>query len=155
MTMSYEEKFDAVVAEIAGFRWNEYPEDIIDEVRDELLADQREFLEERLEKELKNYDWWEDGKDIARMYLIQRMLTERLTPEERAEGAAIKKAEAVKSAQSDLDCALKALKDTQDSIEEATRRGKPKMLRHYTLLEKQCEAKVERCKAQLTNIRPA
>jgi hypothetical protein len=152
--MSYEEKLEAIEAEIEDFDQDEYPEDIIDEVRDELLEDRRRDLEERLADELDRYDWWEDGEEIARECLIKRMLAERLTPEERAEGEAIEKARAVESAQSDLDRALKALKDTQDSIEEATRRGKPKMLRHYTDLKKRREEEVEHYRAQLARIRP-
>jgi hypothetical protein len=148
--MSYEEKLGTIDEEIEAMEQDDYPEDIIEKLRTEALDEQREFLMERLEEQLDHYDWWEHGEEEASDLLRERMIAERLTPEEKVEYEADQNAQAVKSAKDSLERALKAQADNQRHIETATRLGKEKMLRHFTDLQKKRESDVENCQRDLT-----
>jgi hypothetical protein len=91
--MSYEEKLEEITEEIEAMEQDDYPEDIIEKLRTEALDEQREFQMERLDEQLKAYDWWEDGEEAAADLLRKRMIAERLTPEEKLEYEADKKAQ--------------------------------------------------------------
>ena len=55
--MSYEEKLEAIEAEIAAMEEEElHPEDIIEAARTPIMEEHEVFLMERLEEDLNNYD---------------------------------------------------------------------------------------------------
>jgi hypothetical protein len=147
--MSYEEKLGTIDEEIEAMEQDDYPEDIIEKLRTEALDEQREFLMERLEEQLEGYDWWEHGEEEASDLLRERMIAERLTPEEKAEFAAAQNARAVKSAKDSLERALKAKADNQRDSDTATRLGKQGMLRHHTELQRKRQEDVEACQRDL------
>jgi hypothetical protein len=147
--MSYEEKLGTIDEEIEAMEQDDYPEDIIEKLRTEALGEQREFLMERLEEQLDDYDWWEYGEEAATDLLRERMIAERLTPKEKAEYEADQNAQAVKSAKASLEQALKAQADNQRDIDTATRLGKQGMLRHHTELQRKRQQDVEACQRHL------
>jgi hypothetical protein len=155
--MSYEEKLEAIEAEIAAMEEEDYPEDIIEAARTPIMEEHEVFLMERLEEDLNNYDWWNEGGGLEEVEsrLRERMLRECCTPEELAEGELLQKQAVVDRIQARFDEALSAAMQAQKSIDEAFRRDKPKMLRHYTEIKQRHEATAAEYRKSLALARAA
>lgn len=146
---SFKAKFDAVLAEVEAFEQDDFPEDILEQVEAEQMQERRAFLEEQKSEELRNFDWWEEGEEIAKDELRERLLAERLTPEEKDEREMAIRQASFDYWQNELNAALKAVEENQRAIETATQLGKPKMLKHYTDLKRTREDAVTSARNRL------